>query len=144
MDTFPAWPAFVAALIALFAKTSATSVLQVLSRLRARTFLLPEDARMLGVKPVSEEAEIVRRFAGVWRNDVENLPMFLALALTYVLAGAPAAGTSLLFGAYVVLRYLHTGAYLAGLQPGRALCYLGSLAVCWTIALKALLLVTAA
>lgn len=144
MDSFPAWPAFVAALIALFAKTSATSLLQVAWRLRARTFLLPEDARMLGVQPVAEEAEIVRRFAGVWRNDVENLPLFLVLALTWVLAGAPASGAWLLFGAYVALRYLHTGAYLGRLQPGRALCYLGSLAVCWTIALKALLLVLAA
>ncbi|HYE38375.1 MAG TPA: MAPEG family protein [Ramlibacter sp.] len=141
MTTYPAWPAFVAALLALFAKTSATSLLQVASRLRARTFLLPEDARMLGVNPVAEEADLVRRFAGVWRNDVENLPLFLALALTYVLAGAPLFGASVLFGAYVTLRYLHTGAYLAGLQPGRALCYLASLAVCWTIALKALLLV---
>jgi uncharacterized MAPEG superfamily protein len=144
MNAFPAWPAFVAALLALFAKTSATSVLQVASRLRARTFLLPEDARMLGVKPVDEEAEIVRRFAGVWRNDMENLPLFLALALAYVLAGAPASVAWWLFGAYVALRYLHSGAYLAGLQPGRALCYLGSLAVCWIIAVRTLLLVLAA
>lgn len=144
MNSYPALPAFAATLLALFAKTSATSLLQVASRLRARTFLLPEDARMLGVEPVQEEAAIVRRFAGVWRNDVENLPLFLALALTYVLAGAPATGASVLFGAYVLLRYLHTGAYLGGLQPGRALCYLGSLAVCWAIAVKALLLVLAA
>lgn len=140
MSTYPAWPAFVVALLALFAKTTATSVLQVVSRMRARTFLLPEDARMLGVKPVASEAEIVRRCAGVWRNDVENLPMFMALALAYVLAGAPAASAAGLFGAYVGLRYLHTGVYLAGLQPWRALCYLSSLAVLWTIAINTALL----
>jgi len=136
MSAYPAWPAFVCALLALFAKTSATSVLQVVSRLRARTFLLPEDAALLRVQPVPEEAAIVRRCAAVWRNDVENLPLFLALALAWMLSGADAPEAWRLCGAYVVLRYLHTGAYLAGLQPWRALLYLGGLGVCWTIAAR--------
>lgn len=136
MSTYPAWTAFVCALIALFAKTTATSILQVVSRLRARTFLLPEDAALLRVPTSGEEAPIVRRCAAVWRNDVENLPLFLALALCWVLAGAPAGDAAPLFAAYVGLRYLHTGAFLAGLQPWRALLYLGSLAVLWTIAAR--------
>ena len=64
--------------------------LQIVSRLRARTFLLPEDAALLQVPASLEEAPLVRRCAAVWRNDVENLPLFLALALSWVLAGAPA------------------------------------------------------
>jgi len=136
MTTYPAWHAFVCALLALFAKTTATSLLQVGSRLRARTFLLPEDAAMLRVTPSAEEAPLVRRCAAVWRNDVENLPLFLALALSWVLAGAPAVQAWTLFGAYVGLRYLHTGVFLAGLQPWRALLYLASLGVCWTIAAR--------
>jgi uncharacterized MAPEG superfamily protein len=138
MNSYPAWPAFVIALVALFAKTSATSVLQVVSRFRARTFLLPEDAAMLRVQPAASEAELVRRCGNVWRNDVENLPLFLALALSYVLAGATAADATVLFATYVVLRYLHTGAYLLGLQPWRALLYLSSLAVCWIVAIRML------
>ena len=136
MSTYPAWQAFVCALLALFAKTTATSMLQVVSRLRARTFLLPEDAALLGVRPVPEEAAIVRRCAAVWRNDVENLPLFLALAFSWTLAGAGAVEAPLLFGAYVALRWLHTAAYLMGVQPWRAILYLGSLAVCWTIAVR--------
>lgn len=136
MSTYPAWPAFVCALILLFAKTTATSILQVASRVRARSFLLPEDAAMLGVRPVPEEAVLVRRCAAVWRNDVENLPLFLALAFSWMLSGAGANEAWLLFGAYVALRILHTGAYLAGLQPWRALLYLAGLGVCWTIAAR--------
>jgi len=136
MSTYPAWPAFVCALLALFAKTTATSVLQVASRLRARTFLLPEDAAMLGVKPVAEEAAFVRRCAGVWRNDVENVPLFLALAFCWTLSGAGAFEAWLLFGLYAGLRWLHTAAFLAGLQPWRAILYLSGLAVCWTIAAR--------
>ena len=129
MSTYPAWPAFVCALLALFIKTSATSVLQVVSRLRASTFLLPEDAAMLRVRPVPEEAALVRRCAAVWRNDVENLPLFLVLAFSWTLSGAGSFEAWLAFGVYAVLRWLHTGAYLMGLQPWRAIMYLGSLAV---------------
>ncbi|WP_313706864.1 MAPEG family protein [Massilia sp.] len=136
MTTHPAWQAFVCALIALFAKTTATSLLQVATRVRTRAFVLPEDAAMLRLRPVPEEAAIVRRCAAVWRNDVENLPLFLALALAWTLSGAQAVEAWLLFGAYVALRYLHTGAYLAGLQPWRALLYLAGLGVCWTIAAR--------
>ncbi len=140
MNSYPAWPAFVAALIALFAKTSATSMLQVVSRILAGTFLLPEDAALLRVQRVAAEAPFVQRCAFVWRNDVENLPLFLALALTFVLAGAPASSATLLFSLYVALRYLHTGAYLLGLQPWRAILYLSSLATCWVIGAKIVML----
>ena len=136
MNSYPAWQAFVAALIALFAKTTATSMLQVVTRLRARTFLLAEDAALFRVRPVSEEAPLVRRCAGVWRNDVENLPLFLALALTYVLAGAAGDGAALLFGLYVLLRYLHSAAFLLSLQPWRAILFILGQAVCWIIAVR--------
>ncbi|QNA88282.1 hypothetical protein G4G28_06780 [Massilia sp. Dwa41.01b] len=59
-----------------------------------------------------------------------------ALALCWVLAGAQAREAALLFSAYVGLRYLHTGALLAALQPWRALLYPGSLGVLWTIAVR--------
>lgn len=136
MTSYPALPIFVAALIGLFAKTSATSVLQVVTRARARTFLLPEDAAIFRTQTVVEEAPLVRRCAGVWRNDVENLPLFLALALTYVLLGAGSDSAALLFGLYVVLRYLHSAAFLLALQPWRAILFILGQAVCWFIAVR--------
>lgn len=138
---FPALPAFVFALLALFIKTSATSMLQVISRIRANTFLLPEDAKLLRTTTVTREADFVARCANVWRNDVENLPLFLMLALTYVLLGAQAESAQLLFGIYVALRYAHTIVYLRALQPWRAIMYLSGLAVCWVIAYRCVLLV---
>ncbi|HEX9173345.1 MAG TPA: MAPEG family protein [Telluria sp.] len=136
MTSYPALPVFVAALIGLFAKTSATSVLQVVSRARARTFLLPEDAAIFRTQTVFEEAPLVRRCAGVWRNDVENLPLFLALALTYVLLGAASDSAALLFGLYVALRYLHSAAFLLALQPWRAILFILGQTVCWIIAVR--------
>ncbi|MCV2356306.1 MAPEG family protein [Paucibacter sp. B2R-40] len=137
---YPALPAFTLALVALFAKTTLTSVVQVLSRLRAGIFPIPEDARLLRKKPAEAEAPFVRRCANVWRNDTENLPLFFALALVYTLLGASAESASQLFGAYVLLRFAHTLVFLLGLQPWRALLYLSGMAVCWVIAWKSLLL----
>jgi len=136
--SLPAAPAFALAATALLLKTTLTSVLQVLSRLRAGVFPIPEDARLLRRPVATSEAAFVERCARVWRNDGENLPMFFAVALAYTLLGASADSAASLFGAYVLLRYVHTAVFLAGLQPWRALSYVAGLAVCWSIAVKSL------
>src|SRR5207249_2386363 len=104
-------------------------------------FPIPEDARLMRKPLADTEADFVRRCANVWRNDTENLPLFLALALVYMLLGATSQSAQILFGTYVGLRYAHTLVFLLGLQPWRALLYLASMAVCWTIAVRSLLLV---
>lgn len=141
MNAYPALPAFAMALAALFLKTTLTSTLQVLARFRSRRFMLPEDAALVGVRPQSAESAFVQRCAGVWRNDVENLPLFLTLALTFVLLGGDAKSAQLLFAAYVVLRYAHTVIYLRGVQPWRAVCYLAGMLVSWVLAVRVVLLV---
>jgi uncharacterized MAPEG superfamily protein len=141
VSAYPALPAFAMALTALFLKTTLTSMLQVVARFRSRRFMLPEDAALVGVRPQAAESVFVQRCAGVWRNDVENLPLFLALALTYVLLGGEAEPARVLFAVYVALRYAHTAIYLRGLQPWRAICYLAGMAVSWLLAVRIVLLV---
>lgn len=131
----PALGVWVWALLALLLKTTLTSLLQVLSRIKAGVFPIPEDARLMRRSPASQEAPLVARCAQVWRNDTENLPLFLAVSLAYCLLGASVASAQLWLGAYVLLRWVHTGVYLAGLQPWRALSYLAGLALCWGLAL---------
>lgn len=142
-SSFPALPAYTLALVALFAKTTFTSMLQVVRRVRSGVFPIPEDARLMGRHPSATEADAVRRCADVWRNDTENLPLFMALGLVYVLLGAPADAAQGYFGAYVVLRYVHTAVFLRGLQPWRALAFLAGLGVCWVIAVQGALLALA-
>lgn len=141
MNAYPALPAFAMALAALFLKTTLTSTLQVLARFRSRRFVLPEDAALVGVRTQSAESAFVQRCAGVWRNDVENLPLFFALALTYVLLGGDAQSARLLFATYVTLRYAHTVMYLRGVQPWRAVCYLAGMLVSWVLAVRIVVLV---
>lgn len=134
MTNYPALHIFALALLALLSKTTLTSMLQVISRFRSKRFLLPEDAALAGTTPVASESLLVQRCAYVWRNDVENLPLFLLLALTYVLLGAAPVPASWLFGGYVLIRYVHTLAYLRGIQPWRAVLYLSGMALCWLLA----------
>lgn len=136
MSEYPAFPAFAVAVVALFAKVTMTSVVQVVCRFQSRAFLLPEDAALAGVRPQAAEAPFVQRCASVWRNDTENLPLFLLLALTYTLLGASLASAQWLFTSYVVLRYFHTIAYLGGRQPWRAMLYIAGMLVCWVIAVQ--------
>lgn len=141
MYEYPAMPAFSLALVALFLKTTMTSLLQVVARFRTGSFSAPEDAKWAGVRLAPADGGLVQRCSNVWRNDTENLPLFLALALGYVLLGASQESASMLFALYVALRYMHTVAYLRGLQPWRALFYLGGIAVCGVIAVQIVVLV---
>lgn len=134
MTNYPALHPFALSLLALFTKTTLTSIVQVVSRFRSKRFLLPEDAALAGTQAVASESPFVQRCANVWRNDVENLPLFLLLALTYVLLGATSASAAWLFSGYVLIRYVHTLVYLRGIQPWRAVLYLSGMTVCWLIA----------
>lgn len=133
MAAYPALPAFVLALTALFLKATLLSLAQVVARLRARTFLVPEDARLMRVAVSAHEAPFVVRCGAVWRNDLENVPLFLAAALAFTLLGGPADTAAWLFGGFVAVRYLHTAIYLGGLQPWRAVAFLTGLALTWSV-----------
>lgn len=140
LSALPALPAFVLALTALLLKATVLSLVQVVARARSRAFLTPEDARLFRVAPAALEAPFVVRCGNVWRNDVENIPLFLAAALAFTLLGGDARSAAWLFGSYVAIRILHTAIYLRGLQPWRAVAYLTSMAVLWAITLNSLTL----
>ena len=71
---------------ALFLKGLVLSYVQVAARYRARSFSRPEDARLLGLAPKSEP-DLAVRAAGALRNEGENAPYFLTLAVIYALIG---------------------------------------------------------
>jgi glutathione S-transferase len=55
--------------------------------------------------------ESVERSRRIHRNDLENIPAFLAMGLLFVAVGPPLLLARLLFGAFVVARLAHTVAY---------------------------------
>ena len=75
--------------------------------------------------------EDVERSRRIHRNDLENIPAFLAIGLVFVLIGPPLAAAQWLMYGFVVARLLHTFAYsTAQRHEVRAVFYsVGSLIV---------------
>ncbi len=115
--------------IILALKMSAISIAQGRARVAAGAFLNPEDARTFNAKEVQEEAPAVQRAARAWRNDLENIPIFLILGWIYVAAGLSVGAFEVYCIVFVVARIAHTILYLKAVQPLRTISYaVGALA----------------
>src|SRR5260370_42289177 len=94
--------------VVLFFKMSANSVVQGIGRVNTKTFVTPEDARFFAQSdPAPDEAPIVKRASMAWRNDLENIPIFLFLGLIYVTLGCWPAGAFIYFTIFVVADSAH-------------------------------------
>jgi uncharacterized MAPEG superfamily protein len=116
--------------IVLALKMAAISFVQGRARLSTKSFLNPEDAAAFGGVAVEQEGPVVQRAARAWRNDVENIPIFLIIAWIYV-------GAVLAFWPFVVYcsvfmaaRIAHTYCYINEIQPMRTFAFtIGALAM---------------
>lgn len=89
----------------------------------------PEDAKSYGGQAVGVEHPDVERGLRSHRNDVENIPPFLLLALVAVLAGAHPDVVRGCLVAFTFARFVYSLAYQYSVQPWRSLCWgLGLLA----------------
>ncbi len=76
------------------------------------------------------ETEEVAHALRIQRNDLENIPIFFAIGLLYVLSGATPFGASVYMWTFTIARLVHTGVYMGHLQPWRAISYVvGALAI---------------
>jgi len=119
----PLFRAYVIAAALMILKMMAMAWLTVYRMLRVDAgYRAPEDARagLLNRKPVvgqTDKNEYVERIRRIHQNDGENVPLFLAAGLLFVLVIDPAHAGQVqvgqaLMGTYVVSRLAHFGAYL--------------------------------
>lgn len=128
--------------VILFFKMVANSVVQGRARVGAKAFPNPEDAVFFGASaPAADELPIVKRAAAAWRNDLENIPIFLFLGLIYVTLGCWPAGAFIYFSIFAVARILHTIVYLRGLQPARTIFYGIGITICVILSVHILIAV---
>jgi glutathione S-transferase len=127
MFSFAALPAFqplVLFTVLLILKMGAVAFVTANERRKARVVVNPEDT---GVNPgshaESDEAPNTLRAKRAHLNDVENIPVFLVLALIFTLAGCSATAGWAYFGVYFVARTLHTIFYLKAVQPWRTAAF---------------------
>src|SRR6266851_2726382 len=109
--------------IVLALKMTLIGVVQGRARTSAGVFLNPEDAKMFGGKEVPEEPEMVQRASRAWRNDLENIPIFLILAWIYVAAGLSATAFVIYCLVFMAARIIHTICYLNAIQPYRTIAF---------------------
>jgi glutathione S-transferase len=134
MESFLTNPAFrVYALCSaiLGVKMLASAFYTATRRQKTAGFINPEDAQAFapaGTATRMEEALEVAHALRIQRNDGENIPLFFAMGLIYVLTGASAFGAALLCGLFTAARVAHTIVYVYHLQPARAICYVTGLA----------------
>jgi glutathione S-transferase len=110
--------------IVLTFKMIAVSLAQGRGRVSTQIFTNPEDAQLFGGKLEATEAAAVQRASSAWRNDLENIPIFLILAWIYVAAGVLSTGAFEIYCVvFVVARVLHTVFYLNAVQPWRTIAF---------------------
>jgi uncharacterized MAPEG superfamily protein len=109
--------------IVLALKMAAIGVVQGRVRTNAGVFVNPEDAKTFRAKQAPEEAPAVQRAARAWRNDLENIPIFLILAWIFVAAGLSATAFAVYCVVFMVARIIHTICYLNSIQPWRTIAF---------------------
>ena len=90
---------------------------------RTKSFGNPEDAKLGPQDKLPDEHPDLLRVLRTHRNAMENIPMFFALGLIYVLAGASATGAKVCFIGFTVGRLFHVVFQLKAVQPWRSLAY---------------------
>jgi uncharacterized MAPEG superfamily protein len=125
--------------VILFFKMFSISLVQGAGRISTKTFVTPEDAEFFAhAPPAKEEAPIVKRAANAWRNDLENIPIFLFLGLIYVTLGLWPEGAFIYFTIFVVARILHTITFILGLQPWRTIFFTVGMVICVILSIQIL------
>lgn len=120
--------------VALYTKMFAVAGVQGWARLKHKQFVRPEDAACFGDgTPAAQENPLAALAQHTLRNDLENIPMFLFLALLHTqLSAAPQ--TMLLYGpAFVLARTVHTLTYLRPTQPLRNRAYVLGQLICMAL-----------
>ncbi|MBV8771147.1 MAG: MAPEG family protein [Deltaproteobacteria bacterium] len=109
--------------IVLALKMAAISIMQGRARASAGVFTNPEDANTFGARFATAEAPEVERAAKAWRNDLENIPIFLIIAWIYLYAGLSAGAFVVYCIVFMLARIAHTVCYLNSIQPARTIAF---------------------
>ena len=123
--------AFCSAILAL--KMLYSGVYTGTRRSKHQGFINAEDAATFGppgATVVAQETAEVAHALRIQRNDLENIPLFFAIGLIYVLTGASGFGAKLFCWTFTLARLAHTYFYQNHIQPARAISFVvGSIAV---------------
>jgi uncharacterized MAPEG superfamily protein len=107
----------------LVVKILVTANITGILRTSHKVYATPEDYRFFGQEPVTTRDEQIERVRRAHLNDLENILPFLAVGFLYALVGPSSRIAWWLLVSFTVARLVHTGAYIAGLQPWRTVAF---------------------
>ncbi len=125
MSEVPGFDSYAVCVGILAIKMLLSAVYTGVQRQRSAGYINAEDARVFGqgATAAASEHPAVAHALRIQRNDCENIPIFFALGLVYVLSGASASAAAIYCWTYTLARVGHTIAYALQLQPWRALLF---------------------
>ena len=110
--------------IVLTLKMAAISIVQGRARVSARESLPTRKMpRTFGGQQASAEAPMVERASRAWRNDLENIPIFLIHRLDLRIRGPLGGSICHLLPVFMAARIVHTICYLNAIQPFRTISF---------------------
>lgn len=128
--SFPGLRLYALCTLLLVLKMHAVGIYTAVSRSRAKVTPNPEDAARFNAQTTDEEPPAAARGNRAHRNDMENIPPFLLLALVGVLVGAAPLALKITLIAFTAARVGHSIAYLRSMQPWRSVAHgVGQLSV---------------
>ena len=119
----PAFQTYAVCAAILAIKMLLTGNYTAMMRVRNKGFVNPEDASSFGGTLSEQELPAVAHALRIQRNDLENIPLFWAVGLVFVLSGASPSAAWWYCWTFTIARLAHWAAYLNHLQPWRAICY---------------------
>lgn len=124
----------------LFFKMFAIGLYQGMTRRKHHVYTVPEDAKLLTKEaPAEQEHPDYLRACNAYRNDFENIPIFIALAWATLHLHSADQWAPMYFAAFTLARCAHTFCYLKALQPWRTLAFALGLAVNFALSIHLLL-----
>ena len=116
---------FVATSAYLFLKMFSNSLVQGYARFRTQNFKYAEVQKFFGKNDEAPKAQtdFQNRADAVWRNDLENIPVFYVASLCALLTGINPVSYKLLAWGFCVVRSIHTVTLLKPLQPWRTIAF---------------------
>jgi uncharacterized MAPEG superfamily protein len=119
----PAFRTYAVCAAILAIKMLLTGNYTAMMRVRNKGFVNPEDAASFGGALSEQELPAVAHALRIQRNDLENIPLFWAVGLVFVLSGALPSAAWWYCWTFTIARLAHWVAYLNHLQPWRAIFY---------------------
>ena len=119
----PAFQTYAVCSAILAIKMLLTGNYTTLVRMRNKGFVNTEDANAFGGTPSEQEHPAVAHALRIQRNDLENIPLFWAVGLIFVLDGASASAAAIYCWTFTIARLVHWFVYLNHMQPWRAISY---------------------